>query len=360
MIPFYSFQDIHSPEVTKQLIAQAEKIIRSGNYVFDTHAFEQEFAHWVDAEHCVAVSNGTAALHVALLALDIKPGDEVITVSHTFRATSSAVLYCGAVPRFVDIDPDTMVMDVSKVNDAITERTRAIIAVHLYGNAVDMTALKALSRARGLPVIEDCSQAHGTVYKGQHVGTMGDIGTFSFYPGKGLGALGDAGCTVTNRPELAQRMTELRSWSAEGAGFNYRMSNLQAEFLRIKLEDFDRVLAEKRRVADIYQAAFGPVAVTAGAEHSWHVYPVLVSDRDAFVQGLAGAVDTKSHYNRAVHQYSAFVSVDVLPVTEWVAAHQVSLPIYPSVDYVGVIQAVTPFKHLLTHHADAVSSKDNG
>ena len=358
MIPFYNFQGIHTTELIQQMTAASERVIRSGNYVFDTSRFEDEFARWVDAEHCVAASNGTAALHLALMALDIQPGDQVITVSHTFRATASAIIYCGAVPVFVDIDPQTMVMDVAQVSAAMTDRTRAIIAVHLYGNAVDMTSLKALARARSVPLIEDCSQAHGTSYKGHHVGTMGDIGTFSFYPGKGLGALGDAGCVITNQSDLAQRVAQLRTWAAEGPGFNYRMSNLQAEFLRIKLADFDRVLAEKRRIAGIYQAAFGDQAVTDGAEHSWHVYPVLVRDRDAFTQALATTVETKSHYNRAVHQYPAFSATTPLLVTEWVAAHQVSLPIYPGVDYVGVIQAVTPLKHMFIRYQDAGSNKD--
>ena len=353
MIPFYSFENIHRP-VMADMITASERVIRSGNYVFGTQDFEKEFATWMSQDHCIAVNNGTSALHLALMALDIGPGDEVITVAHTFRATASVIKYSGATPVFVDIDPDTMVMDVNLVQNAITDRTRAIIPVHLYGNSVDMSSLMQVVRSinagreHKIKVIEDCSQAHGTVYHGQHVGTLGDIGTFSFYPGKGLGALGDAGCVVSRDPELAQRISLLRSWSDSGPGYNYRMSNLQAEFLRIKLRDFDRVLAEKRQVAKTYQQAFGPVSITNHTEHSWHVYPLLVKDRVAFIDQLQDRVELKSHYARAVHQYPAFATDVDLPVTEWVAEHQASVPIYPGVDYAGVIEAIAPLRDHFT------------
>lgn len=342
MIPFYSFKEIHQP-IEKELIEKSSEIISSGNYVFGTAKFEEEFADYVDSKKCIGVSSGTSALHLALLSLGIKEGDEVITVSHTFRATVASILYCNAVPVYVDIDPETFTMDVSQIESKITERTKCIMPVHLYGNAAPIKEIIEIAKKHNLYVVEDCSQAHGTTVDGQHVGTFGDIGTFSFYPGKGLGALGDAGCVVTNNEDLAKWMSGARQWSDNVVGYNYRMSNLQAEFLRIKLKTFNNVLEEKRRIADEYNKHFQDVTCRNGVNHSYHIYPILNDDRSKLMESVKPKVDLKCHYPLPVHKLQGYADDISLPVTEKISSTQISLPIYPGVDYQGVIVALNDY-----------------
>lgn len=337
LIPYYKFDQLHS-SIRDELVAVAARVIDSGNYVFGTQQFEEEFAEWSGAKHCVAVSNGTSALHLALLALGVQSGDEVLTVSHTFRATSAAIHYIGAIPKFIDIDPKTYCMDVAQLEQAITSRTRAIIPVHIYGNAANMPAIQEIAQRHGIPVVEDCSQAHGTRINGQHVGTFGAIGTFSFYPGKGLGALGDAGCVVTNDQGLADYIRQARQWHDNEVGYNYRMSNIQAEFLRVKLKDFNRVLEIKQSIADEYNQHFNYATHADNVTHSYHVYPIMVKDRVVFQQAVSAQMEVKSHYSVPVHRLPYYRSSYNLPVTDHVADHEVSLPIYPGVDYHQVIE----------------------
>lgn len=339
LIPFYSLDNIHGA-VAADLDAAALRVIHSGNYVMDTAAFEEEFADYVGSRYCVSLNTGTAALHVAMLALGIGAGDEVITVAHTFRATAAAALYVGAQVRYVDIDPVTYTMDASQLESSITDRTRAIVPVHIYGNAADITAIQAVAHKYGIPIIEDCSQAHGTRIHQRHVGTFGAIGTFSFYPGKSLGALSDAGCIVTDDQALADEARYLRSWGDRVVGYNYRMSNLQAELLRIKLRDFPRVLAAKREAASRYDRHFGYARTRDNVEHSYHVYPIMAHDRDALVQACQSRVQLRCHYPTPVHRLPAYRQSVHLPITEHVARHQVSLPMYPGVDVATVIETI--------------------
>jgi dTDP-4-amino-4,6-dideoxygalactose transaminase len=338
MIPFYSFKEIHK-SVLDELIQKSESVIRSGNYVFGTEKFEEEFANYVGAKYCVAVSNGTSAIHLALLSLGVGPGDEVITVSHTFRATAAAIKYCGATPVYVDIDRETFTMDPDSLHKAITSKTKCILPVHIYGNAAPMDLINAVAAKKNIPVIEDCSQAHGTTLNNKHVGTFGNLGTFSFYPGKGLGALGDAGCVVTNDENLYKFMCKVRQWDDNDVGYNYRMANIQAEFLRIKLKNFDVVLEEKRKIADEYNKHFSYVT-TKNSNHSYHIYPILVNDREKLIADVKSKLDLKIHYPVPVHRLTAYRAPYSLPVTDWVSSKQVSLPIYPGVDYERVINIV--------------------
>lgn len=339
MIPFYSFKEIHG-SVIDELLQKSESVIRSGNYVFGTEKFEEEFANYVGAKYCVAVSNGTAAIHLALLALGVGPGDEVITVSHTFRATVAAIKYCGATPIYVDVDSHTFTMDPGQVESKITNKTKCILPVHIYGNAAPMNKLLEIASRHNIPIVEDCSQAHGTTINTKHVGTFGKIGTFSFYPGKGLGALGDAGCVVTDDVNLAKHMAKLRQWDDNDVGYNYRMANIQAEFLRVKLQTFESVLAEKRKIAEEYNKHFKYIKTASDVNHSYHVYPILVKNRDKFIAEIKATVDLKSHYPVPVHQLTAYRESYYLPVTEHIAATEVSLPIYPGVDYNSVIEII--------------------
>lgn len=339
MIPFYSFQDIHS-NIESDLFNSAKKIIQSGNYVFGTDKFEEEFAAYVGSKYCVAVSNGTSALHLALMSLGISEGDEVITVSHTFRATSAAVHYCGATPIFVDIDPNTFTMDYQQIESKITNKTKCILPVHIYGNASAMKNIISIANKYNVPVIEDCSQAHGTTINGKHVGTFGKLGTFSFYPGKSLGALGDAGCIVTDDKFLANNLKKNRSWDDNEIGFNYRMANIQAEFLRVKLKNFNSVLKEKQNIADRYNKHFSFVKYDKDVNHSFHIYPILHKNRDQLINKVKDKLELKVHYPVPVHRLPRYKQSYSLPITEKIASEEVSLPIYPGVDYNNVIEIV--------------------
>lgn len=339
MIPFYSFKEIHK-NIEQDLCAVASNVISSGNYVFSTQKFEEEFADYVGSKFCAAVSNGTAALHISLLSLGVGQDDEVITVGHTFRATVAAIKYCQATPVLIDIDPRTYTMDVDQVERAITSKTRCIIPVHIYGNAVNMAALQIISKKYNIPIIEDCSQAHGTTIDSQHVGTFGNIGTFSFYPGKGLGALGDAGCIVTNDENIYKFICKARQWDDYDVGYNYRMANIQAEFLRVKLKGFNEVLEIKRSIANEYNKHFNYIFTNNNVKHSYHVYPILVKDRDSFITNVKNDIELKGHYPIPVHKLYSYRLPFSLPVTEHVSAHEVSLPIYPGVDYKKVIEIV--------------------
>jgi dTDP-4-amino-4,6-dideoxygalactose transaminase len=331
VIPFYSFRGIHD-NIQTELIKSAEQIINSGNYVFGTEKFEEEFADYVGSRYCVSVSNGTAAIHLALLSLGISPGDEVITVGHTFRATVAAVYYCGAKPILIDVDKNTFTLDINQLLNKINRNTRAIIPVHMYGNACDMQKIIQIADSFNIPVIEDCSQAHGTTINKKHVGTFGKLGTFSFYPGKGLGALGDAGCIVTDDQHLYNYMNKMRSWGDDYVGFNYRMANIQAEFLRIKLRKFNEILREKRDIAKIYNEKFNYVKVLDHVDHSYHIYPILASRRDKIIESTRSQIELKIHYPIPVHKLPAYRQSVSLPITEMLAEHELSLPIYPGLD----------------------------
>ena len=341
MIPFYSFEKIHD-SIKKELIEKSAEIISSGNYVFATNNFEEEFASYVGSKYCIAVSSGTSALHLSLLALGIKPGDEVITVSHTFRATVAAIEYCGATPVYVDVDKDTFVMDHTQIKEKINNKTKCILPVHLYGNMADMNEIMNIANRHNIPVLEDCSQAHGSTLDKKHAGTFGSLGTFSFYPGKGLGALGDAGCIVTDDKEFYDYLCKARSWDDNEIGFNYRMSNIQAEFLRIKLKNFDNVLKEKRHIANEYNKLFTYVK-TNNVEHSYHIYPILCNNRNQIIQDLKDKIELKVHYPRPVHRLHAYKSSYNLPITDKIAFHEISLPIYPGLDYNAVINGLKEY-----------------
>lgn len=343
MIPFYSFEKIHD-SIKHELIEKSAEIITSGNYVFGTNKFEEEFASYVGSKYCIAVSSGTSALHLSLLALGIKPGDEVITVSHTFRATVAAIEYCGAIPVYVDVDKDTFTMDYTQLEDKINNKTKCILPVHLYGNMANMTEIIYIANKHNIPVLEDCSQAHGSTLDKKHAGTFGSLGTFSFYPGKGLGALGDAGCIVTDDKELYDYLCKARSWDDNEIGFNYRMSNIQAEFLRIKLRNFNKVLEEKRKIAEHYNSIFNYVQ-TKNVEHSYHIYPILCKNRNQIIQDLKNKIELKVHYPLPVHRLSAYRKSYNLPVSDMIASHEISLPIYPGVDYDKVMEIFKEYKN---------------
>ena len=332
--------------IDDEIMAAVRGVLESGHFVLgpETEAFEREFAAHQSAAHAVGTSSGTSALHLALLAAGIGPGDEVITVPHTFVATVAAIEYAGATPVLVDVREDSFNMDPSLLEAAISPRTRAIIPVHLYGQPADMAPILDIARAHGLRVIEDACQAHGAEYGGRRVGAIGDIGCFSFYPGKNLGAYGEGGAVVTNDEALATTVRTLRHWGQtrryihDLKGFNYRLEELQAAILRVKLRHLEDWTEARRAHARRYDQLLAGVVPTPAelpyARHVYHVYAIRTADRARLERALADeGVQTGVHYPVPVHLQPAWSGLGFgpgsFPVAERVASEVLSLPMYP-------------------------------
>lgn len=308
-------------------------------------AFEREFALAGGAAQGVAVNSGTSALHLALLAAGIGPGDEVVTVTHTFVATVAAIRYTGARPVFVDVDPATFTMDPARLEAALTPRTRAILPVHLYGQPADMDPIVEIARSRKLVVIEDAAQAHLARYKDRPVGSLGDLACFSFYPGKNLGAYGEGGIVLTSNAEYAKTMRMLRDWGQDRKyhhvlpGYNYRMEGLQGAILRVKLRHLEGWTAARRAHAARYAELLPGSGVelpaeASGRRHVYHVYAVRTRDREGTMKALAEqGVQTGIHYPVPVHLQPAYADPRYrqgsFPHSERAADEVLSLPMYP-------------------------------
>ena len=347
MIPFLDIKAQYQ-SIKGEIDAAVLGVLASGQYVLGEEVlrFEQEFADYCNVKHAIAVNTGTSALHLALLAAGIGPGDEVITVPFTFVATVSAICYTGARPVFVDVEPVTLTMDPAEIEAKITPRTKAIIPVHIYGQMADMDAVKAIADHHRIPVIEDACQAHGAQYKGQRAGSIGVSGCFSFYPGKNLGACGEGGLVVTNNDEQAKTMRMLRDWGQEQRyhhqlkGFNYRMDAIQGAILRVKLRHLEAWTEARRTHARRYSSLLAgsphlkiPVE-TADRRHVYHVYAIRSRDRDGLQRVLsADGVPSGLHYPIPVHLQKAHADLGYqagdFPVSEAAAREALSLPIYP-------------------------------
>jgi len=364
-----------------ELMPAVERVLASGGYVQgrEVESFEQAFATASGARHAIAVNSGTSALHLALHALDIGPGDEVITTPHTFLATASAICYVGATPVFADIDPQRLTLDPARLDAAITSRTRAIIPVHIYGQPADMDPIMAVARARGLAVIEDAAQAHLARYKGHPVGTIGGIGCFSFYPGKNLGACGEGGAILTDDPEIARKVAAMRDWGQlshgvhELPGYNFRMDAIQGAILAVKLRHLTEWTAARQRHAAAYDAAFArlglidqlrPCVTIMDAPSVRHLYVIRprAVDRGRFRDRLAErGVATGVHYARAVPFQPVMARLGyregAFPIAEEVAATTISLPLFPELtdaQRVRVVEAVA--EALDAQHTPALAS----
>ncbi|MES1185497.1 MAG: DegT/DnrJ/EryC1/StrS family aminotransferase [Myxococcales bacterium] len=344
--------------------AAIQRVLASGYYVLGTEvkAFESEFAAYATSKHCVGVGSGTEALHVAIRALGIGPGDEVITTAHTAVATVSAIELAGATPVFADIDPKYFTLDPALVERAISPATKAIIAVHLYGQPVDLTAFSELARRRGLKLIEDCAQAHGALHQGRKVGSVGDIAAFSCYPTKNLGAIGDGGMIVTNDDALATRCRLLREYGwaeryvSHISGFNSRLDELQAAILRVKLPALDADNQKRRDIAARYDAELRGLPIELPSrrpetEHVFHLYVLRAKNRDRLQEHLkAAGVGALIHYPVPIHLQKAYLGKvrggESLPETERAAREVLSLPMYPELSEAevgSVIQALRSF-----------------
>jgi dTDP-4-amino-4,6-dideoxygalactose transaminase len=353
MIPFLDLKAQYA--TIKDDIQQAvARVFETGQFVLgdEVAAFETEFSRYVSAEHGVAVNTGTSALHLALLAAGVGPGDEVITVPFTFVATVAAIGYTGASPVFVDIDPRSFTMDASQLEAAITPRTKAIIPVHLYGHPADMDPILAIARKHGLVVIEDACQAHGAEYKGRRVGSLGDIACFSFYPGKNLGACGEGGMAVTGNAKYAETMRMLRDWGQSKRyhhtlrGFNYRMEGLQGAILRVKLRHLDGWTDARRSRAAEYARFLAGADVVRPVEmpyarHVYHVYAIRTADRAELQRSLQShGVQTNIHYPIPVHLQEAWRDLGYVagdfPHSERAANEVLSLPMFPELSNIQV------------------------
>ena len=357
MVPFLDLKAQHRKIRTK-LDAALTRVIDSAQFVLgpEVSEFEERYASYCGTEHCVAVNSGTSALHLALLAAGIGPGDEVITVSMTFVATTAAILYCGAKPVFVDVDPNTWTIDTKLIEKAITPKTKALLPVHLHGLMADMDPIIDVARRHNLVVIEDAAQSHGAEYKGRRAGSIGDIGCFSFYPGKNLGAIGEGGAVVTNNSELARGVSLLRDWGQESKyhhvlqGFNYRMEAIQGAVLNVKMDHIEAWTEGRRAIAAAYdqKITFNQCkrpAPPANFRHVYHVYAIEVDRRDDVQKKLqASGIATGIHYPIPVHLQTAYRDLGYragdLPVTEALAKCFLSLPIYPELEAVQVTEVV--------------------
>lgn len=313
-------------------------------------AFEGNFASYIGVRHAVGVGSGTDALHLALRACGIGPGDEVITVANTFAATAEAIVMAGARPVFVDVSEDTLLMDLDAVEAALTERTRAVIPVHLYGQPVAMERLMAMVRGRDIKVIEDACQSHGARCGKFRTGGIGDVGCFSFYPSKNLGALGDGGIVTTDDQEIADRVRRLRNHAEEGSsrlhvepGYCTRLHTLHATFLNEKLPYLDEWNSLRMRAAALYDDLLSPADAVLpvrrdGVTHVYHLYVIRVADRDTVRSELAErGIQTGVHYSVPLHLEPAFAdlgySAGDFPVAERAAASILSLPMYPYIEF---------------------------
>jgi dTDP-4-amino-4,6-dideoxygalactose transaminase len=333
--------------------AAIARVVESGQFIKgeDCRLFEAEFAAWCGVGHAVGVANGTDALTLAIKAFGVGPEDEVITVSNTFIATGEAILTNGARPVFVDVDPETFTMDPERLEAAVTPQTKLILPVHLYGHPADMTAIMAIAARHGIPVLEDAAQAHGAEIGGRRAGALGHAACFSFYPGKNLGAYGDAGMVVSDDRELIGRIRQLANHGAGTskydnvvAGTNSRLDTLQAAVLRVKLASLDQWNAERRqRVAAYTRALQGVPSVTlpteaAGMKSAWHLYTIRVPARDALQKHLADqGIATAVHYPRPIHLQPAMAlaggRAGALPVSERLSNEVLALPLYPELPH---------------------------
>lgn len=350
------FLDLHAAyqELKPEIDGAVARVLNSGRYILgeEVEAFESEFSAYVGAGYCIGVGNGFDALALSLKALGVGPGDEVVVPAHTFIATWMAVSDIGATPIPVDVNSKTYTLEPTLIESVITDRTRAIVPVHLYGHPADLDPILALARKYRLAVVEDAAQAHGARYKGQRIGAHGDLVTWSFYPGKNLGAMGDAGGVTTNCSALAQRLRRLSNYGSdkkyihEEIGRNSRIDPVQAAILRVKLQYLDESNARRQAIAGEYERVLRGTRLTLPvvqdwAEHAWHLYVVRHASRDEVAHELAEqGIQTGKHYPHAVPEQAAYVSrrigkIDLYKgqLANKLASEVLSLPLYPQMPH---------------------------
>jgi len=361
--------------IKPEIDAAIARVLESGQFVLGSEVagFEEEFAAYCGTAECIALNSGTSALHLALLAAGVGPGDEVITVPFTFVASIAAVIYAGARPVLVDIDSRSFTMDPSVIEAAITPRTKAILPVHLYGQSADMDPIMEIARRHRLVVIEDAAQAHGAKYKGRPVGSVGDMACFSFYPGKNLGAYGEGGAVTTSNPEYARTIRMLRDWGQDRKyhhvlrGFNYRMEGFQGAILRVKLRHLERWTEARRTVVNLYNKHLADSGVEMPTEMPWgrhvyHVYTLRVDDRDGLQTALhANGIQTGIHYPVPAHLQPAYADLGygrgAFPRSEEAAGQVLSLPLYPELSSQAVAEVAGAVKKVVANRTQTTVSR---
>lgn len=363
-IPFVSFETMHN-EINNEILVGFENVYKKNWFIKgeEVKKFEKEFAEYCGAKYAVGCGNGLDALYLILKAMEIGDGDEVIIPSNTFIATALAVSYTGALPVMVEPDIDTYLINPELIEERITKRTKAIIAVHLYGQATDMDKINEIAQKYNLKVIEDAAQAHGAEYKGKKVGSLGDAAGFSFYPGKNLGALGDAGAITTNDGILAKKIEALGNYGSDYKyhhiykGNNSRLDEIQAAVLRIKLLNLDKWNMNRNDIALKYQAGIkNPLIhlpkISNNVKHVWHIFAIRCSERDRLEEYLnSKGIGTTKHYPIPIHKQGAYVDTvlgtNILPIAEEISMTELSIPMYygmtdEEVQY--VIDAINAFR----------------
>lgn len=345
-VPFATFVPMHN-EIRAELDAAYNRVMDKSYFIQgeECQKFEEEYAAYCNTKYCVGVATGLDAIYLILKALDVKCGDEVIVPSNTYIATALAVSFTGAVPVFVEPAIETYNIDVTKIEEKITEKTKAIIAVHLQGRAVDMGAVNAIAKKHGLYVIEDSAQAHGAKYKGVKVGALSDAAAWSFYPGKNLGALGDGGCITTNNKDIADKVRALGNYGSDYKyhhiykGTNSRLDEMQAAFLRVKLPMLDKWNEARRAIAKRYLEEINnpliklPLATSEEYEHVYHVFVIRCDKRDELEKYLAdNGIGTVKHYPIPMHMQGAYTDLHIaegeLPIAEEISKTVLSIPMY--------------------------------
>lgn len=342
-IPFSTFDNMHS-KIRSEMLAKFEQMYDEGWFIHGQECalFEEEFAAYFDAKHCIGVGNGLDAIYLALRALGVGEGDEVVIPSNTFIATALAVSYAGATPVIVEPDSVTYNMCGKGLEEVLTDKTKAIIPVHLYGQAAEMDEIMSFANEHELYVVEDCAQAHGTRYKGKKVGTFGNAGCFSFYPGKNLGALGDGGAVICEDDILADRIRALSNYGSKEKynhvymGTNSRLDEIQSGFLRIKLKHLDEYNVDRARVANRYLSEIKNQKIRLprvgkDRNHIWHVFAVMCDERDKLSTYLSKkGIGTVSHYPISIADQEAYKTLKLpkLPIAQEIARTELSLPLY--------------------------------
>ena len=340
----------HYNSIKEEVDKAVLEVLSSGHYIMgkNVSSFEEELAQYLNCKHVITCANGTDAISLALMALDIKPQDEVITVSHSFFATSEAIALVGAVPKFIDIQESDFNIDPEKIESQITKKTKAIIPVHLYGQPCEIEKVVNIGKKHGLYVIEDCAQALGAKYNGKSVGTFGDIGTLSFFPTKNLGAFGDAGAIVTNNDEIANKLKQLRVHGSskryvhDHIGLNSRLDEIQAAILRVKLKYLDKWNNQRQNAAKYYDnllKGFKEIALPqtkTNANHIFHQYTIRTKNRDLLYEKLREeGIETIIYYPIPIHLQKALSYLNnkegSLPITEKICNEILSLPMYPEI-----------------------------
>jgi dTDP-4-amino-4,6-dideoxygalactose transaminase len=370
-IPYLDLKSQYQ-SIKPEIDAAIARVLDSSQFVLGSEVagFEQEFAAYCGAAECIAVNSGTSALHLALLAAGVGPGDEVITVPYTFVASVAAVTYAGARPVLVDIDPHSFTMDVAAIEASITPRTKAILPVDLYGQPADMEPIMEIARRHRLTVIEDAAQAHGAKHKGRPVGSIADLTCFSFYPTKNLGAYGEGGAVTTNNAEFARSIRMLRDWGQDRKyhhvmrAFNYRMEGFQGAILRVKLRYLEQWTEARRAAVAKYNQLLADSPVErpkemAWARHVYHVYTLRTEERDALQAALlAEGIQTAIHYAVPVHLQPAYADLGygkgAFPQSEAAAEQVLSLPLYPELSEQAITQVASAVKKAASRKAQTV------